>query len=330
MLPRHILVGYWHNWQDRTASFLRLGNIPPSFDVINIAFALPSGKVVGEMVFKPYETTIPGEFKADVDYVHSLGKKVLLSVGGANGSMALTDENARCNFIESITSIIQEYSFDGIDINLESKITLASGDTDFRNPTSPSIINLIAAIKQIRTYFGPDFMLSMAPETISVQGGHKTYGGVKGAYLPIINGLRNILTYLHVQHYNSDVMIALDGQAYEQGTADFHVAMAEMLLQGFDVGQNPTSIFPGLRPEQIVIGLAAYANAASNGYTAPLEIQKALDYLTTGKSFGGRYCLRQTAGYPNFRGVMTWSINWDAASYQHFSRKTRAYLDTLP
>ena len=330
MLPRHILVGYWHNWQNDEASFVRLGNISSKFDVINIAFALPTGRTIGEMDFTPCEATTPNQFKSDIASLHRLGKKVLISMGGENGSLALTDREAQYHFIESMTSIIQEYGFDGIDINLESKVILGAGDNDFRNPLAPAITNLIGAIRQIRAYFGPDFILSMAPETICVQGGYKTYGGVSGSYLPIIDGLREILTYLHVQHYNSDTMTALDGKNYSQGTADFHVAMAEMLLQGFQVNQNPKDIFPGLKPEQIVIGLPAFTNAASNGYTAPTEIQKALNYLTTGKSFGGRYTLRRPGGYPTFRGVMTWSINWDAAGYQRFSSSTRAYLDTPP
>ena len=329
-LPRHILVGYWHNWQDHAAPFVRLGNISPKFDVINVAFALPGGKAVGEMIFTPCKATTPDQFKSDIAWLHSLGKKVLISVGGANGSPTLTDKNAQANFVESIASIIQEYDLDGIDINLESKITLGIDDVDFRNPISPAITNPIAAIRQIRACFGPDFILSLAPETICVQGGYKTYGGVSGSYLPIIDGLRDILTYLHVQHYNSGAMTALDGKDYSQGTADFHVAMAEMLLRGFPVNADFRNIFPGLRPEQIVIGLPAFVNAASNGYTAPPEIQKALDYLTTGKPFGGRYTLRRPGGYPTFRGVMTWSINWDAAGYLRFSDCTRSYLDTLP
>ncbi len=330
MLPRHILVGYWHNWQDHAASFVRLGNISSKFDVINIAFALPTGKTTGEMNFVPCEATTPDQFKSDIAYLHSLGKKILVSVGGENGSLTLTDKSAQYHFAESMASIIQEYGFDGIDINLESKVALRVDDTDFRNPISPPITNLIAAVKQIRAYFGPDFILSLAPETICVQGGYKTYSGVSGSYLPIIDGLREILTYIHVQHYNSGAMTALDGKDYSQGTADFHVAMAEMLLRGFPINGDFNNIFPRLRPEQIVIGLPAFANAASNGYTAPVEIQKALDYLTTGRPFGGQYMLRRPGGYPDFRGVMTWSINWDAAGYQRFSSSTRSYLDTLP
>jgi chitinase len=330
VLPKHILVGYWHNWQAEAASFIQLRNIPSKFDVINVAFAGCSGKDIGLMTFTPCEATTVEQFKADIAYLHKLGKKVLISVGGANGSVAIADASAQQNFAESVTAIIREYGFDGIDVNLERKVTLDLNDTDFKNPTSPSVTNLIAAIKKIRANFGADFIISMAPETICVQGGYKAYGGIWGSYLPVIYALGDILTYVHVQHYNSGLMTALDGKAYVQGTADFHVAMAEMLLQGFPINGNTDNLFPTLKPEQIAIGLPALANAANDGYTAPLEVQKALNYLTKGKPFGGKYTLRLPSGYPTLRGLMTWSINWDAASYHQFSQATRSYLDALP
>lgn len=329
-LPKHILVGYWHNWQAQAAGFIRLKNIPARFDVVNVAFAGANGKAVGSMSFTPCEATNGEQFRSDIAYLHSRGKKVVISVGGANGSVAIANEDAQQNFVESMTGIIREYGFDGIDINLERKVVLDSGDTDFKNPTSPSVTNLIAAIQKIRANFNSDFIVSMAPETICVQGGYKTYGGIWGSYLPVIYALGDILTYVHVQHYNSGTMMALDGKAYSQGTADFHVAMAEMLLQGFPINGNTENVFPTLRPEQIAIGLPALATAASDGYTAPQEIQKALNYLTKGKPFGGTYTLRKSSGYPTLRGVMTWSINWDATSYHQFSNSTRSYLDALP
>lgn len=330
-LPKHMLIGYWHNWQNDLAPFIRLASISPKFDIINIAFALPDNKVPGQMIFHLYKGTTPEQFKSDIAYLHSTGRKVLISVGGANGSLALTNLAAQENFVESMTAIIEEYDFDGIDINLEGKIMLDNGDTDFRTPQSPAITHLITAIRQIRAWFGPGFMLSMAPEMIGIQGGYTTYSGLSGCYLPIIHGLREIISYIHTQHYNAGATLALDGKVYAQGSADFHVAMTEMLLQGFYVnGKMGGSFFAGLKPEQVVIGLPACANAASGGYTEADQIQKALQYLTTGKSFGGVYNLRNPSGYAGFRGVMTWSINWDAVNCHEFSGSTRITLDHLP
>jgi chitinase len=142
--------------------------------------------------------------------------------------------------------------------------------------------------------------------------------------------VRDKLTFIHVQHYNTGTVLGLDGVAYASGNADFQVAMAEMLMAGFPVGGNPDRLFPGLREDQVAIGLPASPQAAGSGYTPPTEIVKAINYLVRGQSYGGRYVMRRPIGYPNFRGVMVWSINWDRFNNSTFSRGVRPALNSLP
>jgi chitinase len=327
-LPKRLLVGYWHNF-DNGSRVIRLRDVAAAYDVINVSFAEPTTPGGSIMAFTPFNATT-ADFKSDIAYLQSRGKKVLISVGGANGAVDLSGSTAQQNFANSMINIISTYGFNGMDIDLEgTSLSLNAGDTDFRNPTSPKIVNLIGATRTIANRFGTAFILTMAPETAYVQGGMSAYGSIWGAYLPVIYGLRDKLTYLHVQHYNSGSMSALDGRSYAQGTADFHVAMAEMLLYGFPVANNPNNLFPALRQEQVLIGLPASSNAAGGGYTPPATVQKALDYLIKGRSFGGNYVLRNPGGYPNFRGLMTWSINWDAYSNFEFSSNHRPYLNNL-
>lgn len=327
-LPKHILTGYWHNWHAHPAAFLPLREVIAHFDVINVAFATGADTGDGEVTFAPCLDA--KEFAADTLYLQRLGKKVLLSIGGATGSIAIDSVAAQDNFSDSVSRIVQQYGFDGIDINLEGKIRLDPGDTDFRNPTSASIRHLTGAIREIRNNFGPDFILSMAPEAVNVQGALGSYEDFSGSYLPVIYELRDILTYLQVQHYNSGALPMRDGSTHRPGTADFHVALAEMLLQGFAVRGDPELVFPPLRPDQLVVGLAAWPDAVHGGYTEPLEATKVLSYLITGKSFAGTRHLYNCASYESLRGVMIWSINWDAAHHRQFSNAIRFFLDTLP
>jgi chitinase len=269
------------------------------------------------------------QFASDIAHLQSLGKKVLISVGGANGSASIETPEARNNFTNSIIEIIRQYGFDGIDINLEGKVRLASDDVDFRNPISASIRHLITAIREIQGSFGPDFILSLAPESMNVQGGFRMYSGLSGSYLPVIHGLRDILTYLQVQHYNASQLDAGDHTNYTPGTADFHVAMAGMLLRGFFVQDDPSQFFPPLQPEQIVIGLAASPNAVNNGYSSLAETEKALQYLMKGDPFGGQYVLPQASDPSSLRGIMAWSINWDAVDRCLFSGTMHSFLHTL-
>ncbi len=296
-----LLIGYWHNF-DNGSSNIRLRDVSPNYDVIQVAFAEPvGGAATGNMIFVPYNAT-QAQFKADIAELQSQGKKVLISIGGANGAIELTTQQARNQFVATMKNIINTYQFDGLDIDLEgSSLSLSPGDTNFRNPTSPKVVNLISGVQELLNTYGSGFLLTMAPETVYVQGGMNAYGGPWGAYLPVIYAFHDRLNYLHVQHYNTGSMLALDGRAYSQGTADFQVAMAEMLLQGFPVGGNANNKFPALRPDQVMIGLPSAPAAAGGGFTTADNVHKALNYLVKGQSYGGSYILRNPSGYAALR-----------------------------
>lgn len=330
------MVGYWHNF-DNGSGFIKLRDVSPKFDVINVSFAEPiSGVTNGTIGFIPYNYS-ETDFKADVAYLQSKGKKVIISIGGANGQVQLASTSARDNFVTSVTAIIEKYGFDGLDVDFEGhSLYLNAGDSDFKNPTTPVIVNLISALRTINNHFGTEkFYLTMAPETFFVQLGYSFYGGSciscdnrAGAYLPVIHGTRDILDWLQVQNYNSGPITGLDDQYHNMGNADFHVAMADMILTGFPVAKNPNSFFPALRPDQVLLGLPANANAGG-GFTSVAEVQKALDALIKGIQLPSYKTRGSTEGYPGFRGVMTWSINWDKFNNFEFSNRHRAYLDGL-
>lgn len=330
-LPDKIIVGYWHNW-GYSPNTVYLDEIPAAFDVINIAFATPTEAFGASMEFIPDAGIYPNinDFVDHVMGLQNQDKKVVISIGGANHPVALLSADDVQEFVTTMSSIIDFYGFDGIDIDLEGgSVSLAAGDTDFRFPTTPKIVNLIDAITQITDIY-PNMILSTAPETAYVQGGFSTYAGIWGAYLPIIHALRDSWTYIHVQHYNTGSMYGRDGVIYTPETADFHVAMADMLLAGFNVDVWAGNIFfEPLAPEKVAIGLPASTSAAGSGYTNPLELQTALDYIILGNSFGGQYQLGNPAGYSDFRGLMTWSINWDIDNNMEFSNSHRPYLDNL-
>ncbi len=332
-LPARVLVGYWHNFENGSG-FIKLRDVSSDWDIIDLAFGEPVPGSTSRIAFIPDARTSEAEIRSDVEILHGRGKKVLLSVGGANGHVELRNAAERQEFVDSVTSIIVQYGLDGLDVDFEGQsVHVDAGDSDITNPTTPVIVNLISALRQIRDRVGPGLVLTMAPETFFVQVGYQFYGGTSngdtrtGAYLPVIHGVRDILTLLHVQDYNSGPVMALDNRIYFMGSADFHVAMTEMLMTGFPVA-NTGRTFPGLRPDQVAIGLPANVNAA-NGWTPVPEVQRALDYLVLGRSFGGQYVLRNAGGYRGFRGLMSWSINWDRFASFDFSHNHRMYLDAL-
>jgi chitinase len=328
-LPAHVMVGYWHNWMN-TPNHQRLVNVSTDWDVVNVAFAVPTTWGGTTMGFQPDPGLYPDPavFTQDVAALHARGQKVVLSFGGATAPVQLLSEADIDAFVTSLHGIITTYGFAGLDIDLEgTSLGLAAGDTDFRAPTTPSIVNMIGAIERLLDLLPGDFILSAAPETIYVQAGIQAYGGPWGAYLPVLHALRDRLSWVQVQHYNSGSMYGLDGAIYVAGTADFHVAMAEMLLQGFAVAGGAE--FPPLQPRQVVIGVPASPGAAGSGYTEPDTLVAALDRLATGAPYGGAYELVQPGGYPGLRGVMMWSINWDVEAGGALSGPVRSFLSSL-
>ncbi|WP_327378343.1 glycoside hydrolase family 18 protein [Streptomyces sp. NBC_01216] len=335
-LPDHALVGYLHASFANGSGYTRMADVPDSWDVVNLAFGEPTSVTSGDIRFSLCPAAAcpgaesPAQFKAAIKAKQAVGKKVLISIGGQNGQVRLATTAARDTFVSSVSKIIDEYGLDGLDIDFEGhSLALNTGDTDFRGPTTPVVVNLISAVKTLKAKYGPDFVLTMAPETFFVQLGYQFYGSGPwggqdpraGAYLPVIHALRDDLTLLHVQDYNSGPIMGLDNQYHSMGGADFHIAMTDMLLTGFPVAGDTARVFPALRPDQVAIGLPA-STQAGNGHTSPAEVNKALDCLTKKTGCGG---YRTHGTWPGLRGLMTWSINWDEFDNRQFSRNFDAY-----
>ncbi|MEW2504729.1 glycoside hydrolase family 18 protein [Amycolatopsis sp. NPDC047767] len=337
-LPEHALIGYLHASFANGSGYVRMADVPDAWDIIDLAFGEPTTPTSGDIRFNRCPATECAGVESDADFIAAIrakqaqGKKVLISIGGEKGQVQLTTTAARDAFVSSVSAIIDKYGLDGLDVDFEGhSLSLNAGDTDFRNPTTPVVVNLISALKTLKARYGSGFVLTMAPETFFVQVGYQFYGGSSagdqrtGAYLPVINALRDSLTVLHVQDYNSGPVMGLDNQYHTMGGADFHIAMTDMLKAGFTVAGG--AFFPGLRDDQIALGVPATVNAG-NGYTAPADVQTALTCLTKGTGCGG-YTLRGGT-VPGLRGLMTWSINWDHFSGWAFQNAHAPFLDTLP
>jgi len=338
-LPRHALIGYLHASFANGSGYLRMADVPASWDIINLAFGEPTSPTSGDIRFTLCSTAECPNVEPEADFIAAIrakqaqGKKVLISIGGANGQVQLTTTAARDAFVSSVSAIIDRYGLDGLDIDFEGhSLYLNAGDTDFRNPTTPVVVNLISALRTLKSRYGGKFVLTMAPETFFVQVGYQFYGGAgggdnrTGAYLPVIHAMRDSLTVLQVQNYNSGPVMGLDNQYHTMGGADFPIAMGDMLKAGFPVA-NTGQTFPGLRDDQIAVGLPA-AVSAGNGYLAPSVVQQALNCLARNQNCGG-YALRGGA-VPGIRGLMTWSINWDRYYNWEFQNSHRPFLNGLP
>ena len=126
--------------------------------------------------------------------------------------------------------------------------------------------------------------------------------------------------------YNTGGENGLDGQYY--GTAkksNMVTALTDMIIKGYNIASTGMR-FDGLPASKVLIALPACPSAAGSGYLTPAEGISAMHYLRTGTTFSGRTYTMQPGGpYPSLRGLMTWSVNWDASSCGNSSELSKAY-----
>jgi chitinase len=321
----HKLIGYWSGYGPAGSTF-SLREISPQWDYILVAFATPDKDAPeGTMKFKTPAGLDTAEFKSDIAYLKNKGKKVMISLGGGGQHFTLADPKRVPNYVSSVEKIVEEYGFDGIDIDFESpSLSIDPGDTDFKHPTTPSIVNLISALRQLHDHFGPKFMISLVPEGTQIPAGYPSYGGQFGSYLAITYAIKDILTFIDVQDYNTPPLQSLDGEIYQPGTVDYHAAMTELLLHGFNVGGDPKHFFPPLPARQVAVGFLT-------GDTNAGVVGQAMDYIITGKApKGTRYRLRNAKGYPEMIGAMFWTIDADRRLNYVFSNSVGPQLHGYP
>ncbi|NYI96102.1 chitinase [Streptomonospora nanhaiensis] len=288
------LTGYWHNF-DNGSTTLPLSEVPAAYNLIAVAFADNLAGVPGGITFNLASSELGGyteqRFKDDIAAAQAQGRRVVLSVGGQNGHVNVTNATEAANFADSAHDLMVEYGFDGIDIDLEHGINAQYMEE---------------ALRALRSRAGSDLIITMAPQTIDFQA-------PSFAYYQLARNIGDILTIVNMQYYNSGSMLGCDGQVYSQGTVDFVTAQACIQLE------------MGLRPDQVGLGLPATPQAAGGGHQSTGNVIAALDCLEAGRSCGA---FTPAQPYGPIGGVMTWSVNWDATNGYAFANAIGARLGT--
>ncbi|MGV9884434.1 chitinase [Streptomyces sp. NPDC003006] len=293
-VPKHALTGYWQNFNNG-ATVQKLRDVSSQYDIIAVSFA-DATPTQGQITFNldpAVGYSSAADFKADIAAKHAAGKSVILSVGGEKGTISVNSDASATAFANSAYALMQEYGFDGVDIDLENGL----------NPTY-----MTKALRQLSAKAGSKLVLTMAPQTIDMQS-------TSGGYFQTALNVKDILTVVNMQYYNSGSMLGCDGKVYSQGSVDFLTALACIQLEG------------GLDPSQVGLGVPASTRAAGSGYVAPSVVNNALDCLARGTGCGS---FKPSKTYPALRGAMTWSTNWDATAGNSWSNSVGPKVHSLP
>ncbi len=195
-VPKHAATGYWQNF-DNGATVQRISDVPAQYDIIAVAFA-DATSTAGAVSFTLDSAGLGGyttdQFKADIRAEQAAGKKVVVSVGGQNGTVSVSDPASAANFADSVHSLMRTYGFDGVDIDLENGL----------NATY-----MTQALRSLSAKAGPSLVITMAPQTIDMQS-------TSNAYFQTALNIKDILTVVNMQYYNSGSMLGCDGKVYNQ------------------------------------------------------------------------------------------------------------------
>ncbi|MFD5638760.1 chitinase [Streptomyces sp. NPDC127077] len=293
-VPAHAVTGYWQNFNNG-ATVQKLSAVQSQYDIIAVAFA-DATSTPGAVSFTLDSAGLGGytvdQFKADIKAKQAAGKKVIISIGGQNGTISVSDSASATNFANSVYSLMQTYGFDGVDIDLENGL----------NATYMS-----QALRSLSGKAGSSLVITMAPQTIDMQS-------TSNSYFQTALNIKDILTVVNMQYYNSGSMLGCDGKVYSQGSVDFLTALACIQLQG------------GLDASQVGLGLPASTSGAGSGYVSPTVVNNALDCLAKLTNCGS---FKPAKAYPGLRGAMTWSTNWDASAGNAWSNAVGPHVHSL-
>ncbi|CNC27966.1 glycosyl hydrolase family 18 protein [Yersinia similis] len=284
---KKIFMGFWHNWTSYPANGYKYGqstniplaDIPKEFNVIAVAFMKGSGIPT----FRPYIGS-DEQFRTQVDKLHSEGRSVLISLGGADAEISLTSQDEAA-FVAEIKRLVDVYGFDGLDIDLEQ--------TAISSKENSTVIP--RALKTVKDYYanlGQHFIISMAPEFPHLNIG--------GEFVPYIEALEGYYDFIAPQYYNQNgAGVWVDEitppmtlrQNDDTRKEDFLYFLTESLVLG-------TRTYIKIPANKLVMGLPANNDAADNGYV--------IDKKDVHNAFA-----RLDAAGLSIRGLMTWSIDWD-------------------
>ena len=108
------------------------------------------------------------------------------------------------------------------------------------------------ALRSLSSKAGSELVITMAPQTIDMQS-------TSNEYFKTALNIKDILTVVNMQYYNSGSMLGCDGKVYSQGSVDFLTALACIQLEG------------GLAPSQVGLGVPASTSGAGSGYVSPTD-----------------------------------------------------------
>lgn len=313
----YVVVGYWENYVDNAVSIpMKLSQVPQEYEIINITFARNSDENNGAVVFELNDFLCKTlnyskkEFQKDIEDLQYKGKKVLISVGGSGGgSFKITNQSEADNFVSSLRNIIDEYKFNGIDLDIETG-----------NIQEEYLEN---AILQLSDIYGSNIMITLN-SSLSGMRSADVNNGKDNMWYKIAENLKDMISITSSRYYNSGTQRGYDYEkvySREQGHISFITSLAVKQMEDKKIARNNIGI--------TIVGFEQEYEGLPQAYLAPSEIVKALESIIEGKNLNLEYKnFIPPRAYPEFRAVTIWSINKDAYLNNEMVKAVSQYLES--
>ncbi|OGV18755.1 MAG: hypothetical protein A2X47_01010 [Lentisphaerae bacterium GWF2_38_69] len=310
---------YWCLWGGNTSyniggkqivsHAIDLDKIDSSYNILIVAFIITDSNgnlyLAYDMNNPAHQQGLynPDQVKGFIAIAKAEGRKVIVSLGGEKFHLSLKTEAQKELFISQAEKIINEYGFDGLDLDMEA----GSFSSD------PALLG--QAVNKIVSEYrnsGKTFYLTAAPEWCYIvpfawgSGQWASHSLAGDFYMNIINtiGLSNF-SYIWPQLYNQGSANGIIGKGNVRvtpadGMDKFMAAMtwAATTQEGYQANGSMGLLIPS---DKFALGIPATEGAAGGemAYIAtPSLISSAVNMV---KSQGG-----------DLAGFMNWSVDWDA------------------
>ncbi|QSH41407.1 Ig-like domain-containing protein [Lentisphaerota bacterium ZTH] len=307
---------YWCAWGANTSypvegktiesKAVDMDKIDASYNVIITAFIVTDDAGNFELSISNFTKE---QIKNFIKTTKAQGRKVIVSIGGALFHYTMTTETQKANFIQQVKSIIDEYGFEGLDIDIEGSAT--GSDTAL----------LGSAIKDVVDYYrntGMDFWLTAAPEWCYITP--FVYGSAQWPTFQLANTFyKELITNIGIDNFTY-----IWPQTYNQGSAN-GVYGPEKDGRGYHI-----KVVPGDGMDKFLTAVA-WAISTEEGYSANGSVgvfipqdKLALGIPATEGAAGGAMLYVATpelitsavnairANQFDIAGFMNWSVDWDA------------------